>query len=101
MYEVKRASVYRETGLLRVLPLEVHGPTDLRLLYVVECPTKCLTFRGGRVVYDDDGDLSPEYIFIVEKPDFDIKAIIGMHLSDRPNEGNIKSLAVAPGEPRN
>ncbi|MFO0884018.1 MAG: hypothetical protein U0894_07525 [Pirellulales bacterium] len=91
MYEVKRASVYRETGLLRVLPLEVHGPTESRLLYVVGCPTKCLTFRGGRVVFDDDGNLSPEFIFIVEKPDFDIKSIIGMHLSHRPIEGSITS----------
>jgi uracil-DNA glycosylase len=81
MYEVKKASIVRDSGLLRVLPLEDNGQDGFRSLYVVECPTKNLTFRTGRPVYDDDGKLMRELILVVDKPDFDIQSIVGMHLS--------------------
>ena len=81
MYQIMKARLVRDAGLLRVLPINDGDPAHSNLLRVLESPPKCLTFRAGRPVYDEEGRLTSELIFIVEKPDFDIESIIGMHLS--------------------
>jgi hypothetical protein len=80
-YLIQKASIVRDAGLLRVSPIEDGDPQNSMILYVVESPTKCLTLRAGRPVYDEENRLTPDFILIVEKPDFEIKSIIGMHLS--------------------
>jgi hypothetical protein len=81
IYLVKKATIVRDSGLVRVLPIEDGTSDKLTQLHVIESPTKCLTFRASRRIFDEAGHDTSEFIFIVEKPNFDIKSIIGMHLS--------------------
>jgi len=43
-------------------------------------PAKLLRFRTGRCISDDDGHLSGDYIFIMEKADFDVTTIVGKRI---------------------
>ncbi len=85
MYQITKASVVKDAGLLRVRPIGDGESDHSKHLCVVESPSKCLTFRTGRPVYDEEGRLTPELILVVEKPDFEIETIVGMHLSSIPD----------------
>lgn len=88
MYRITKASIVRDAGLLRVVPID--GESDhSQFLYVVESPPKCLTFRTGRPIYDEEGHLTPELILVVDKPDFKIESIIGTHLSSDRRKVNL------------
>lgn len=81
-FNVLHASTVRESGIMRVEEVDRTGNEfgDSQVFFVVGEPDKKLVFRSGRPVYDDDGRLKAERIFIVEKPDFDITVIVGKQI---------------------
>ena len=75
-YRVQQASTIRNSGLLRVAPVATDLPAG-DILVVDGDATKSVVLRAGRPTFDDDNNIQPERIFVVELPDFDITSLIG------------------------
>ena len=78
-FRVLHASVLRDSGILRVVP--EGDPSDDSLSFSVEGePDKRLQFRTARPIYDSNGELLSERIFVVDRPEFDLTTLIGKRI---------------------
>lgn len=63
-----------------------YGPMNLEStsFVVAENSTQQIQLRTGRPTYDENNNLLPERIWVVEIPDFDIESLIGKCLIPLP-----------------
>lgn len=81
-YLVQSASIYRNSGILRV-ETEEFDPQPGRILEVVGAPDKYVTFRTARPVFDDAGNVAARRIIVIEPPSFPIEELVGQRLSSK------------------
>ena len=98
IYRVHSASLSRRGNGLLVVTTEVrggrHGGHGLDL-EVEGWDGKTVRFRGGRIVWDENNEISEKWIMFIEPPGFSIEELKGRKLL-----GSEPGPALAPDPPR-